>query len=174
MAVLVATEATLFATLVGSYFYLRFQAVRWPPPGVSEPKPTLPLVLCGVLVATSILLAACWRAARDGRLGFARAALALALLVQAGYLAVQLHLFLGDLGKHPPSDSSYSSIFFTLLGVHHAHVAVGMLLEAFLLLRLAGGLTVYRLNGLRATAFYWHFVNVMAVVVVLTELSPRL
>jgi cytochrome c oxidase subunit III len=174
MAVFVATEATLFGTLVGSYFYLRFQSVQWPPAGVPEPKATLPLVLCGVLVATSISVAAASRWAAAGRLGAARAALLLALLVQAGYLAVQLHLFLADLDKFPPSDSAYASIYFTLLGVHHAHVAVGLLLEAWLLLRLAGGLTEYRLTGLRATAFYWHFVNVVAVVVVLTQLSPRL
>jgi len=34
MAVFVATEATLFGTLIGSYFYLRFHAVEWPPAGV--------------------------------------------------------------------------------------------------------------------------------------------
>ena len=43
-----------------------------------------------------------------------------------------------------------------------------------MLLRLARGLTRYRLTALRAAAFYWHFVNVLAIVVVLTELSPRL
>jgi heme/copper-type cytochrome/quinol oxidase subunit 3 len=174
MVVFVATEATLFGTLVGTYFYLRFRAVRWPPAGIPEPKLTLPLVLCGVLVATSVPVAIAVRSAAGGRVGVARVALLVAVAVQAGYLAMQLHLFLGDLDKLPPSDSAYASIYFTLLGVHHAHVAVGLLLESWILLRLLGGLTVYRLTGLRAIAFYWHFVNVLAVVVVLTQLSPRL
>jgi hypothetical protein len=30
------------------------------------------------------------------------------------------------------------------------------------------------MTGLRATAFYWHFVNALAIAVVLTQLSPRL
>ena len=49
-----------------------------------------------------------------------------------------------------------------------------MLLKAWLVLRLVAGLTRYRLVGLQATAFYWHFVNVVAVVVVLTQVSPAL
>src|ERR671936_3065450 len=64
MAVFVATEATLFGTIFGSYFYLRFQALHWPPPGIDDPKLTLPLVLTGVLVATSapVQLAYSWAA----------------------------------------------------------------------------------------------------------------
>jgi heme/copper-type cytochrome/quinol oxidase subunit 3 len=36
------------------------------------------------------------------------------------------------------------------------------------------GLNNYRLIGLRATALYWHVVNVLAVLVVLTQLAPSL
>jgi heme/copper-type cytochrome/quinol oxidase subunit 3 len=35
------------------------------------------------------------------------------------------------------------------------------------------GLTNYRLNGLQAVTFYWHFVNLVALVVVGAQLSPR-
>jgi heme/copper-type cytochrome/quinol oxidase subunit 3 len=171
MALFVATEATLFGTLIGSYFYLRFNYVHWPPPGVPEPKLTLPLVLTAALVATSVPMHLASRAAEQGRLGPARLALAIAAVVQCGYLAMQLHLFVHDVHEFPPSGSSYSSIYFTLLGAHHLHVAVGILLVVFLLLRTATGLTEYRLTGLRATTFYWYFVNVLALVVVGTQLS---
>ena len=174
IAVFVATEATLFGTLVGTYFFLRFDSAKWPPPGVPEPKLTLPIVLTGVLVATSIPVQLAVRAASRGRLGAARAALLLAAVVQAGYLAMQLHLFVHDSHEFPPSGSAYSSIYFTMLGAHDLHVLVGILLSLFILLRTASGLTEYRLTGLRATAFYWHFVNALAIAVVLTQLSPRL
>jgi heme/copper-type cytochrome/quinol oxidase subunit 3 len=104
----------------------------------------------------------------------AQLALILALLVQAAYLAIQLHLFMDDLDAFSPNASSYASIYFTLVGAHHFHVVIGMLLEAWLVLRLVSGLTSYRLVGLHATAFYWHFVNAVAVVVVLTQVSPAL
>lgn len=174
MAVFVATEATLFGTLVGTYFFLRFDTAKWPPLGVPEPKLTLPLVLTGILVATSIPVQLAVRAASRGRLGGARSALLLAAVVQAGYLGMQLHLFVHDSHEFPPSGSAYSSIYFTMLGAHHLHVLVGILLSLWFLLRTASGLTEYRMNGLRATAFYWHFVNALAFAVLLTQLSPRL
>ena len=172
MAIFVATEATLFGTLIGTYYYLRFNNVHWPPPGVPEPKLTLPLVLTGILVATSVPMHVASSAATRGRVGTARAALLLAVVLQAGYLGMQLHLFVHDVHEFPPSESSYSSAYFTMLGAHHFHVGIGILLNLWFLLRMATGLTQYRVNGLRATTFYWHFVNILALCVVGTQLSP--
>jgi len=174
IAVFVATEATLFGTIIGSYFFLRFQVPKWPPAGVPDPKVLVPLVLTGALVATSIPVQIAYSAARRDRIGLARLALVLALAVQAAYLGIQIHLFLADLDKFSPNQSAYASIYFTLLGGHHFHVLIGILLEAWLLLRLVTGLTRYRLVALQATVFYWHFVNVLAVAVVLTQVSPSL
>ena len=58
-----------------------------------------------------------------------------------------------------------------MLGAHHFHVLVGILLSAFLLFRLLKGVTRYRLNGLQSTVFYWYFVNALGLVVVAVELS---
>ena len=172
MALFVATEATLFGTIIGTYFYLRLNNLHWPPPGVPEPKLTLPLVLTGLLVATSVPVQFAVVTASRGQLARARAALLLAAIVQAGYLGMQLHLFVHDVHEFPPSGSAYSSIYFTMLGAHHLHVFVGILLILWILLRTATGLTSYRMNGLRATAFYWYFVNMLALCVVGTQLSP--
>jgi heme/copper-type cytochrome/quinol oxidase subunit 3 len=174
MAIFCASETMLFGLLLGTYWYLRFRAVHWPPPGIESPKVLLPLLLTGLLVASSVPIQLASRAARAGRLGAARGALTVALVTQASYFGLQIHLFLADLDKLAPQQGAYGSIYFTLVGAHHAHVAVGLLLDAWLLLRFAGGLTSYRLNGLRATAFYWHFVNALAVIVVLTQVSPSL
>jgi heme/copper-type cytochrome/quinol oxidase subunit 3 len=174
MAIFVATEATLFGTIVGTYFYLRFQTPRWPPHGIPDPKVVVPLVLTGVLVLTSVVMQFSFGSARRGQLGFARFALLVALIVQSGYLAMQIQLFLDDLHKFSPNATAYASIYFTLVGAHHFHVLVGILLNVWLLLRFVGGLTNYRLVALQATTFYWHFVNVLAVVVTLTQISPSL
>ena len=48
------------------------------------------------------------------------------------------------------------------------------LLNLWLLLRFATGLTTYRVVGLQSVTFYWHFVNVLALVVTAVQLSPSL
>jgi heme/copper-type cytochrome/quinol oxidase subunit 3 len=174
MAIFVATEATLFGTLFGTYVYLRFRVAHWPPEGIPAPSVTVPLVLAAVLVATSVPIQLAVRAARGAHAAAARRLVFLALFVQAGYFAMQIQLFTDDLAKFSPRGSAYASISYTLLGAHHLHVAVGMLLSLWIGLRLLGGLTRYRLVGLEAIALYWHFVNVLALCVVLTVLSPSL
>jgi cytochrome c oxidase subunit 3 len=170
----IATEATLFGTLIGTYFYLRFQNAHWPPPGVEPPKVALPLALTGALVLTTVPMMLAAARARAGDVSGAVASLLLAFAVQTGYLVVQIHLFQSDLHKFSPKDSSYGSIYFTLLGAHHAHVLLGLLLDLWVIGRLLGGMTNYRLITVRVVAFYWYFVNALAVAVVLTQLSPSL
>ena len=174
VAVFVATEATLFGTIFGTYFYLRFHTTAWPPRGVPEPSLTAPLILTAVLVATSIPMQLASRAARAGRAVATRWLLALALLVQAAYLGIQLHLFLDDLDKFSPSGTAYASIYFTMLGAHHAHVVFGLLIVLFLVVRLRSGLNRYRTVGVQSAAFYWHFVNVLALCVVATQVYAAL
>jgi heme/copper-type cytochrome/quinol oxidase subunit 3 len=174
MALFAAGESVIFGALLATYYYLRFKAVHWPPPGTPEPKVALPLILTAILVATSVPMQLALRAAQEGRLGAMRLALAVALAVQATYFGLQIHLFVDDLAKLSPGEHAYGSIYFTLLGAHHAHVAVGLLLDVWFLLRLSTGLTRYRLSGLWATTFFWHVVNALAVLVVLTQVSPAL
>jgi heme/copper-type cytochrome/quinol oxidase subunit 3 len=174
MALFVAAETTLFGVLVATYFYLRFKNVEWPPHGIPEPKLGVPLVLLAVLVVTSVPMQLALRAVYARRLGAARLLLALALIVQAGYFAMQVHEYAGDLGRFAPSDHAYGSIYYTLLGADHAHVALGLLLDLWLLGKLARGLTRYRLNAFSAITLYWHAVNVITIAVTLTTLSPAL
>ncbi len=174
MALVVATETALFGSLIASYFYLRLDAGAWPPPGVPKPSVVMPLVLTGVLVGSVV---PAYAAARAGARGRARAAwlgVALAAVVQGVYLGLQIHLFVHDLHDFRPSDNAYGSIYFTLLAVHHAHVALGLALDAWLLGKLAGGLTSYRVVALRAVALYWAFVAGVGVAVVFTVLFPSL
>ncbi len=171
MAVLVASEATLFGSFIGTYYYLRVHTAEWPPAGVPGPRVVVPLVLAGALAASSLPMQAASVWARAGRLAAARAALAVALLVQSGYLAFQVIQYHDDLHRFGPSGSAYGSIYYTLLGADHAHVFVGIVLVAWLLVKLARGLTTYRSNAVRAIAFYWHAVNLLTLVVVGTILS---
>jgi heme/copper-type cytochrome/quinol oxidase subunit 3 len=174
MVAFVATEATLFGVLLGTYVYLRLYAVRWPPPGAPEPKVVLPLVLAGILAATSIPIHLGSRAASGGLAGRAQAFVFVALVVQATYFGIQVHEMSSDLDRFTPHGSAYASIYYTLEGASLTHVAAGLLLSAWLLLRLIGGVTRYRLVATRAIAFYWYAVSVITVVVTVCLVSPAL
>jgi cytochrome c oxidase subunit 3/cytochrome c oxidase subunit I+III len=174
MVVFVATETTLFGTLIGSYYDLRFKTPHWPPPGVPDPKVAVPLILLAVLVSTSFFVQLASVFARAGRTTAVQLALLVALVMQSGYLAMQIHLYVDDLHHFTPQGSAYGSIYFTMLGAHHAHVLVGILLELWFFLRFFAGNTVYRAVGIHATAFFWHAVNVLAVAVTIVQLSPSL
>ncbi len=172
---LIASEACLFGCLIASYFYLRFDATQWPPDGIAKPEVVLPLVFTGMLVATCVPVYLGVRAARAGEVKRAWWLILLATVVQATYLGLQIWLFTDDLGKFTPQMDAYGSIYYALLGVHHAHVAVGLALDLWVLGKLFGGrITNYRLNGVRILGAYWYFVSTMAIFVVFTQLFPSL
>jgi heme/copper-type cytochrome/quinol oxidase subunit 3 len=171
MLLFAGTEAALFGTLIGTYWYLESRAPQWPPNGIQAPSATLPLALTGALLLSTVPVLLAARAAGRGRRGAAWALVALALPVQAGYLAWQTVLYLDDLAKFAPDHTAYGSIYFLLLGADHAHVAIGLLLDAWVLLRLIGGLTRYRVVTVQAVAVYWAFVSAITLCVTLTQVS---
>jgi heme/copper-type cytochrome/quinol oxidase subunit 3 len=172
--VFVATEATLFGTLVGTYVYLRLHNAHWPPPDVSKPPLLTPALLTGALLLTSIPLHIASRAAGSGRRETAWRATAVAFVVQLVYIVWQLHDYVHTIHVYDPQQSAWASAFVTLLGADHLHVLAGVVLSAWFVLRISSRLTRYRIVGLQATVFYWHAVNVITLVVLLVQASVRL
>ena len=64
MALFLCSELTIFGTLLSTYFYLDFDARRWPPNGIARPEVTWPLAATGWLVATVVPM---WFASRAAR-----------------------------------------------------------------------------------------------------------
>ena len=171
MAILLASEGALLTAMMGSYFYLRFTSPDWPQGSIAAPSVALPVVLAGALVASSLPFAAAAGAVKRGSARAARWLIALALTLQCGYLAVQIVEYVDDLGTFAPDSNAYGSIYFTLLGAHHAHVIVGTLLDLWLVARLSGGLTHSRAVAVRAVALYWYSIAALGVLVVATQVS---
>jgi heme/copper-type cytochrome/quinol oxidase subunit 3 len=174
MVILIASEATLFGAFIGTYFYLRFRAPHWPPDGLPEPKVVVPLIMTAVLLSTSIPMALASRAAEARRLNATRLFILTALIVQAGYFAYEVHDFSDQLKTFDISRDAYSSIYYTLLGADHAHVALGILFNLWLLAKLSRGLTTYRVHATQGIAWYWYAVSALTVVVVATLLSAAI
>lgn len=175
MVLFLCAEATLFGTLISSYFYLQFDSRNWPPPGIKPESVTNPSIATAVLVALTIPM---WLAARAARAGNRPAVLWLLIsttIVQCGYLGVQIALWISDYHHFRPQGSAYGSIYYTLITADHAHVLFGILLNLFVAtFVLIRGLTNYWLIGVRITVIYWYVVNAITVCVLLTQLSPSL
>jgi heme/copper-type cytochrome/quinol oxidase subunit 3 len=171
MLCLVATEAALFAVLLFSYFFIGAHASVWPPDG---PRPlTLTGINTIVLLTSSLTMWWATSGIEAGRVGRLRAGLALTLVLGIAFACVQsvewAHL------PFSPATHSYGSLFYTITGFHGAHVIVGLLMIAVVLLRaLLGHFSANRCLAVRLTAIYWHFVDVVWLFVFTTlYLSPR-
>jgi cytochrome o ubiquinol oxidase subunit 3 len=175
MVLFLCSEITIFGTMLATYFYLDFDAPRWPPAGIKPPTVSWPAIATGWLLVTSLPM---WLASRSARRGARTPVLgfiSLALVMQAVYLAAQIILFRHDLNDFKPQDTAYGSIYFTMLAAHHAHVLLGLLLDGAVLVYVTlRGLTNYWLVAVRGLAIFWHVVNVLAIFVLLTQLSPSI
>lgn len=175
MALFMCAEATLFGSLIATYFYLDFNSRHWPPPGIDRPSVILPFIATGALVATTIPMWLAARAARAGRRGPVLGLISVAMIIQGCYLALQIILMAHDSRHFSPRGSAYGSIYYTMVGLHHAHVLLGILIDLAVLWYVAiRGLTNYWLIGVRAAALYWYVVAGIAVFVVFTQTSPTL
>jgi heme/copper-type cytochrome/quinol oxidase subunit 3 len=173
MAIVIASEGMLLGSFLATYYYLRFKAPVWPPHGDHAPPIATTLILTACLVATSFAMATVSWSAAAGQLVKARFALVVALIVQLGYVAYELNDYRDQLHASDITHDQYTSIYYTLLGADHAHVLIGVLFNLWLLGKLATGLTRYRVHAAQAIAWYWHFVNVMTLIIVGTLLAAH-
>lgn len=175
MVLFLCAELTLFGCLIGTYYYLNFNSHRWPPVGIKPEPIVAPSLATAWLVLTLIPM---WIAARQVRLGERLQAFAwivLGLALQSGYLAFQITLYITDFHHFRPQGTAYGSIYYTLITAHHAHVAFGLLLDLVIAWKLISqGLTDYWLIAVRGLAIYWYVVGGLAVLVLLTQLTPSL
>ncbi|UQU62620.1 cytochrome c oxidase subunit 3 [Couchioplanes caeruleus] len=177
MVLFVTTEATIFAALLGSYFYIRFQSgPHWPPPPLEDPKLTKVVIMTALLLPSSVPVMWAERGIRKGQRWRLRAGLAITMVLGLAFLGMQAWEYSEDLKKHTLTTDAYSSLFYTTTTLHGFHVAVGLLMVGWLLAAsLRGSFGYRRHERVRLTAIYWHFVDVVWVAIFLClYLSPRL
>lgn len=170
-----ATESTLFAYLIASYFYLGVSNPNWPPAGMENPKLPLPLAMTALLLASSATIHWAGRALRRGARGTFRVGLAATILLGLGFLALQAMEYREKLAHMSPVEHAYSAIFFTITGFHGAHVAFGVLFFLYIALLDARGYVSGRHHlVVKNASLYWHTVDgVWLAILTALYLSPR-
>ena len=157
---LVLSEASLFCYLFFAYYYFSVQPHTgpWPPSGPPDFTYAAPQGAT-VLIASGTM----WWAERSAALG-ARGGvllgLAASLVLALGFIALQFI----DWYDKPFSLASdpYGSFYFVLTGVHLAHLVLGTIMIAAVLVWSAlGYFGPVRHVPVTVAAFYWYFVTIV-------------
>lgn len=162
----IISEIMLFGAFFAAYFFIRVVSADQWPPGDGLPV-FIALTNAAILLSSSMTMH--WTdlsAKRGNQLGM-RAGIVTTFLLGATFLFVQINEYL-HLG-FSPSTSASASVFYGLTGLHGAHVVVGLILLFIAGVRIFKGRfneTNYR--GLEIPGIYWHFVDVMWIVVFTT------
>ncbi len=179
MLLFITSEVMFFAGLFGAYFTLRAGYTEngvhiWPPSAYADLLNPFTLFtedgqLNLILPATIILVASSftcqfgvWAIRRDDHRGFLRF-FAVTLALGITFLAMQAYdytvLFHEGLGM---GTTPFGTTYFTLTGFHGAHVFGGALMLGVVCYRgMAGQFTSKHHDMVEATSLYWHFVDVV-------------
>ena len=168
MLLFIASEIMLFGSFFTAYFFARVVAnpPEWPPSPFE-----LPVFVAGVntaiLVTSSFTIHWALQSIKRGNRAGLQAGLVLTLALGVTFLLTQVREY-SRVGFNP-GDGAFGTIFYGLTGLHGAHVFVGLTLLTFATIRaFRGHFTAAHHAGVEVPGIYWHFVDVMWIVVYTT------
>lgn len=164
MLLFIISEIMVFGGFFTAYFFIRVvNGNPWPAEGEELPK-----LIAGfntaVLLSSSLTMHWALEAAKHNNRKALKAGMLATLLLGSTFLVVQINEYV-HLG-FAPYDSAQASIFYGLTGLHGAHVFIGLTLLLFATIRaFRGHFTAEEHRGIEVPGIYWHFVDVMWVIV---------
>jgi cytochrome c oxidase subunit III len=173
MILFICSEVMFFSGLFAAYFSVRASAGVWPPNQPEEIaesfhlEPLFAGILTAILITSSVTCQmAVWAIRRDDRTGFIRN-IGVTLVLGIVFLLGQVYDY-STLG-FGLSDTPFGTTFYTLTGFHGAHVFGGAVMLSVVLYRgLAGQFSARHHDAVEATSLYWHFVDVVWIVLFAT------
>lgn len=156
------TDCILFGSLFATYIVLRNNTYGGPSGADIFDMPFV-LLETLLLLTSSFTCGLAMLAARNGSRRGVIAGLITTFLLGAGFLAIELTEFTHLVAEgHSWQASAFLSAFFTLVGTHGLHIAIGLLWVIVMLgqlLRL--GLTAGVSRRLTLFGLYWHFLDIV-------------
>jgi cytochrome c oxidase subunit 3 len=167
MLLFIISEVMVFGAFFTAYFFIRVVAGdQWPAEGDELPK-LIAGVNTAILLSSSLTMHWTVVAAKANNRFAMKAGIVTTFLLGATFLFIQINEYV-HIG-FAPSDSAQASIFYGLTGLHGCHVFVGLMLLLFVVVRVfRGHFTPHEHRGVEVPGIYWHFVDVMWVIVYTT------
>ncbi len=164
MLLFIISEIMLFGAFFTAYFFVRVAGgAEWPAAGTELPR-LVAGVNTAILVSSSFTMHWAQIGVKNENRAALRAGLLATFLLGSTFLTIQVneYVFLG----FAPSDHAQGTIFYGLTGLHGAHVFVGLTLLSFATVRaFRGHFTPTEHRGVEVPGIYWHFVDVMWLIV---------
>jgi cytochrome c oxidase subunit III len=167
MLLFIASEIMLFGSFFTAYFFVRVvNGAAWPPEEFH-----LPVFVAGVntaiLVTSSFTIHWALTSIKRGSRAGLQAGLVLTVALGLVFLLTQVREY-SRVG-FAPHDEAFGTIFYGLTGLHGAHVFVGLCLLMVATIRaFRGHFSPDHHHGVEIPGIYWHFVDVMWIVVYAT------
>ena len=160
----IISEAMLFGSFFTAYFFIRVvQNEPWPPEPFEFPV-LVASMNTAILVSSSFTVHYALHSIKRGhRLGM-QVGLVTTFLLGAMFLLTQVNEYFK--AGFSISDGAFASVFYGLTGLHGLHVFVGLTLLAIMIVRAyRGHFSPEAHMGVECAGIYWHFVDVMWIIV---------
>jgi cytochrome c oxidase subunit 3 len=173
MWVFLLADAFSFGGLLLGYGVLRAGAEVWWPAGEPPFGIGFTAGLTFLLICSSVTMALAVAAGREGKRGQTLVLLGLTMLGGLLFLAGQGREYFGFAGEPGLlasglafTGSQRAATFYVITSFHAAHVLTGVLLIAITFARIAaGGLARRGADGLESVGLFWHFVDLVWILV---------
>ena len=170
MLLFIASEVMLFGSFFAALFFARVvnpaAPGHWPPPPFHFPVFVAGVNTCILVTSSFTMHWAVQSVRRNDRAGL-RAGMTLTILLGFAFLLTQAIEY-AHVGFNT-GDGAFAATFFGLTGLHGAHVFIGLSILTFAAVRaFRGHYSPEHYHGVEIPGIYWHFVDVMWIVVYTT------
>jgi cytochrome c oxidase subunit III len=164
MLLFIISEVMIFGAFFTAYFFIRVVSNDpWPAHGTELPK-----VVAGfntaILLSSSLTIHWALTSIKNGNRFGLKAGILSTFFLGLTFLFVQINEYI-HVG-FAPHDTAQGSVFYGLTGLHGAHVTVGLILLGIVTVRsFRGHYSPEEHRGVEVPGIYWHFVDIMWIVV---------
>jgi cytochrome c oxidase subunit 3 len=165
MLLFIISEIMVFGAFFTAYFFIRVvQGDQWFPVQGHKLPVAVAFVNTCILVSSSFTLHWAEHGVKNNNRFALKAGILSTFLLGLTFLFVQVNEYI-HIG-FAPHDFAQGSVFYGLTGLHGAHVFVGLTLLLMVVVRSwRGHYSVEEHRGVEVPGIYWHFVDVMWIVV---------
>ncbi len=167
MLLFIISEVMIFGAFFTAYFFIRVVSHNsWPAHGTKLPE-AVAGINTSILLSSSLTIHWALTSVKNGNRFGLKAGMLSTFLLGLTFLFVQINEYV-HIG-FAPYNSAQASIFYGLTGLHGAHVFIGLCLLLMVTIRaFRGHYSPESHRGMEVPGIYWHFVDIMWIVVYTT------